>query len=258
MNYIPARLSGTVRPDAPVISDIAHLGARGALYLLALVQAHQLRQRVTPTQEATAALLSVLDALGVIRSRHHSVPSRNATQGDRLPWSYTWPHIAFDGLESQLTEYLTTTGRTAVYAETWLSIWQELIPAEVTAYLQHQLRLHQFSDMFLAELAPLLVPNESRYSLGHWRYACWVSVRNMASVSLQHPGNVELLKFTLRNELPRRLQIAMESPSEKYCFSPSYSIPSCALANVFSSVATRLGDNFWKSPPIWQRLLEAS
>jgi hypothetical protein len=254
MNDIQAASAGAARPDAPIIGDIAHLGGRGTLYLLALVQAHQLRQHVAPTPEATASLLSVLDALGVVRAEHHPTPASNVTYPDRLPWSYTWPHVPFHGLEARLANYLSTTGRSKLYADTWLRVWQELLSAEVTAYLQYQLRLHQFSDAFLAELMPLLSPNESRYSLGHWRYACWVSVRSMASISLQHPGNVELLKFTLRSELPRRLQIAMEAPGEKFCFSPSYSIPDCALSKVFSSVATDLGDTFWRSPPTYDLL----
>lgn len=237
------------RPDAPIIKDIAHLGGRGTLYLLALVQAHQLRQHVTPTREATTSLLSVLDALGVIRTEHYKSPTSNITFADNLPWSYTWSHVPFEGLETRLADHLSSEGRSGLYTDTWLRVWQELISAEVILYLQHQLRLHQFSDQYLAELSPSLVPNETRYSLGHWRYACWVSVRIMASVSLQHPGNVELLKFTLRNELPRRLQIALDSPGEKFCFSPSYAIPTCALSNVLSNIATSLGDNFWKCSP---------
>lgn len=249
MNDIQAASAGTGRPDAPIISDIPHLGARGTLYLLALVQAHQLRQQVAPTPETTASLLSLLDTLGVVRAEHHPTPAGYVTFPDKLPWSYTWSHVPFEGLGERLTTYLSRTGRSALYADTWLRVWQELLSAEVIAYLQHQLRLHQFNEAFLAELTPLLAPNESRYSLGQWRYACWVSVRSMASVSLQHPGNVELLKFTLRSELPRRLRIALDSPGEKFCFSPSYSIPRSALSSVFSGVATHLGDNFWKSPP---------
>lgn len=249
MNDIQAFPAVSARPDAPLISDIAHLGGRGSLYLLALVQGHQLRQRVAPTQEATATVLSVLHALGVVRAEHHPTPVSYLTPGDKLPWSYTWPHVPFDELESRLVDHLSGAGRDTLYADTWLSLWQELITAEVIAYIRHQLRLHQFSDVFLPELTPLLVPNESRYSLGHWRYACWASVRSMASVALQHPGNEELLKCTLRNELPRRLQTALESPEGKLCFSPSYSIPACALPTALSSVATNLGDNFWKSPP---------
>ncbi len=254
MNDIQAASAGATRLDAPIISDIAHLGGRGTLYLLALVQAHQLRQHVTPTPELTASLLSVLDALGVVRAEHHPTPASNVTFPEKLPWSYTWFHVPFEGLDDRLASYLSTAGRSTLYAETWLRVWQELLSAEVVAYLQYQLRLHQFSDVFLGELFSLLAPNETRYSLGHWRYACWVSVRSMASASLQHPGNVELLKFTLRNELSRRLQIALDSPGEKFCFSPSYSIPSSALSSIFSSVATGLGDKFWKSPPAYSLL----
>ena len=152
---------------------------------------------------------------------------------------YGWRQLALvihmgsnrlDELQGCLTAYLTTAGRSKDFSDTWLRVWHELMPAEVIAYLQYQLRIHQFSDAFLEELAKLMVPNESRYSLGHWRYACWASVRSMASVSLQHPGNVELLKFTLATELPRRLQFAHGSQQGKLCFSPPHSIPmSCLL-----------------------------
>ena len=126
MNDIQAASASAARSDAPIISDIAHLGGRGTLYLLALVQAHHLRQHVAPTLEATASLLSVLDALGVVRAEHRSTPVSNATFPDRLPWSYTWSHVPFDGLGNRLSNYLSSTGRSALYADTWLRVWQEL------------------------------------------------------------------------------------------------------------------------------------
>lgn len=251
---IQAASAGTARPDAPIIRDVAHLGGRGTLYLLALFQAHQLHQNVAPTPEASASLLTVLDTLGVVRAELHTTPASNARFRDKLSWSYTWSHVPFDELGDRLTDYLSGIRRNTLYADTWLRVWQELLSAEVTAFLRYQLRQHEFSDVFLAELMPLLTQNESRHSLGHWRYACWVSVRSMASVSLHHPGNVELLKFTLRNELPRRLQIALDSPGERFCFSPVYSTPHSALSRVFSSIATDLGDKFWKSPPVYDLL----
>ncbi len=237
------------RPDAPTISNVRNLGGRGALYLLALVQAHHARLRIAPTPEGTQTVLAVLDALGVIRVSHSVQPDTQMVVGDKIAWSYTWPHVPFNELDGYLKNYLQSDGQEPVYAQTWLHIWQELIPQEVTAYLQHQLRIHQFGDFFLKELAPLLVPNESRYGLGHWRYACWAAVRSMASVYLQYPGNVEILKFTLGKELPRRLQIAQGSLEGKLCFSPSHSLPDSALTSVFSNIATRLGDNYWISPP---------
>ncbi|WP_396614761.1 hypothetical protein ACHZ97_09605 [Lysobacter soli] len=238
------------RPDAPTINDAQNLGGRGALYLLALVKAHQSRLRLAPTLDGTHAVLSVLDALGVIRVDHQLQSDSKMLTGDNVAWSYTWAHVPFPELEGCLTTYLTGEGQDAAFAATWLRIWQELIPQEVTAYLQHQLRIHQFGDFFLAELEPLLVSHQARYSLGHWRYACWAAVRSMASVSLQYPGNVEILKFTLGNELPRRLKLTQGSLEGKLCFSPSHSLPDCALTLVFSNTATRLGDRYWMSPPV--------
>lgn len=237
------------RPDAPTIGDVPHLGGRGALYLLALVQAEHARVRLAPTLEGSTAILSVLATLGVIRVDLALQPGSHVLVGDRLAWTYTWSRVPFAELEARLKGSLARDSRDPAYASTWLHLWQELIPLEVTAYLQHQLRLHHFGDFFLAELVPLLVPHESRYSLGHWRYACWAAVRSMASISLQYPGNVEILKFTLGTELRRRLQIAQGSHEGKLCFSPSRSLPDCALTTVFSSVATQLGDHYWISPP---------
>lgn len=249
MNNTKPQTVDAARPDAPTISDVPHLGGRGALYLLALVQAHHSRVRVAPTLEATNGVLSVLDALGVIRVDRQQKPESLTIVGDKAAWTYTWSLVPFSELEKRLHDFLSNAGHDAAYAETWLRVWQELIPQEVTSYLQHQLRIHQFSDFFLSELSPLLVPQESRYSLGHWRYACWAAVRSMASVSLQYPGNVEILKFTLGSEIPRRLRIAQGSPEGKLCFSPSRSLPCCALSSAFANVATRLGDVFWMSPP---------
>ncbi|MBB3888622.1 hypothetical protein ABQE95_17825 [Xanthomonas campestris pv. campestris] len=240
------------RPDAPTISDVRHLGGRGALYLLALVQAHHARIRVAPTLEGTHDVLSLLDALGVIRFDRQAEPESHKVTGDKLAWSYTWTHVPFGELDAQLKDYLQGEAQEPPYAETWLRVWQELVPQDVTAYLWHQLRIHQFPDFFLVELARLLMPYDSQYSLGHWRYACWAAVRSMASISLQYPGNAEILKFTLSSELPRRLRLTQGSLEGKLCFSPSHSLPDCALTSVFSTVATRLGDRYWMSPPVFE------
>lgn len=225
------------------------LGGRAALYLLALVRAHHGRVRVAPTPHGTDSVLSVLATLGLIRIDSEFRPESHVTVGDKIAWTYTWPHVPFNALEEELTQHLTSDRYRNDYATTWLRVWQELIPLEVTAYLQHQLRIHQFGDVFLTELTPLLVPNESRYSLGHWRYACWAAVRSMASISLQYPGNASILKFTLGSELPRRLKLAQGSLEGKLCFSPSHSLTDSALTTTFSTIATNLGNAFWIAPP---------
>lgn len=225
------------------------LGGRAALYLLALVRAHHGRMRVAPTPQGTESVLLVLATLGLIRIDSEFQPESHVTVGDKIAWTYTWPHVPFCALEEGLTQHLTSDRYRGDYATTWLRVWQELIPLEVTAYLQHQLRIHQFGDVFLTELTPLLVPNESRYSLGHWRYACWAAVRSMASISLQYPGNAAILRFTLGSELPRRLRLAQGSLEGKLCFSPSHSLPDSALTTTFSTIATDLGNEFWIAPP---------
>lgn len=249
MNSTKPLLADARRPDAPIISDVRHLGARGALYLLSLVHARNARMRLAPTPQATQSLLSVLAMLGLIRVDPQLLPDSNLVVGEKIAWTYTWPQTPFADLEGCLTNYLMSDGRQPAYALSWLEIWQELMPQEVTAYLQHQLRIHQFSDVFLSELAPILARDESQYGLGHWRYACWAAVRSMASVSLQYPGNAEILKFTLSSELPRRLRYARAAMDGKLCFSPSHSLPDSALTQVFSTIATDLGNTFWMSPP---------
>lgn len=235
------------RPDAPTLPDVGHLGGRAALYLLAFVHAHQSRKRVAPTPRGTDAVLSALSTLGLIQI--DPAPEFHVTHSDVHNWSYTWPAVAFSELESCLREYLMLRGHQQDYAMTWLRVWQELLPQEVTAYLQHQLRLHHFPDIYLDELARLQMPHDASYSLGHWRYACWASVRSMASVSLQYPGNAEILKFTLGSELPRRLKMARGSMEGKLCFSASRTLPDSALTTVFATIATDLGDRFWMVPP---------
>ncbi len=235
------------RFDAPTLPDVGHLGGRAALYLLALVHAHQSRKRVAPTPKGTDAVLSALSTLGLIQT--DAALMSPLTHTDAQPWSYTWSAVPFDELEAYLRDYLMQRGRQQDYAVMWLRVWQELLPQEVTAYLQHQLRLHHFPDVYLGELARLQMPHDVMYSLGHWRYACWASVRSMASVSLQYPGNAEILKFTLASELPRRLRMAQGSQEGKLCFSPSHTLPDSALTTVFATAATDLGDRFWMVPP---------
>lgn len=248
MSKIRARSLGPARPDAPIIEDIGHLGARGTTYLLALVRAKRLGRRVAPTREATASVISLLDALGVVRGERHPTPTCHVTFGDGLPWSYTWSNVAFHGLERALADRLSRTCGSALYESTWLGIWQELVLAEVIAFVRHQLRIHQFNEAYLDELTPLLALDDSRYSLVQWRHACWGAVRSMASVSALHPGNVELLRFTLSNELQHRLQ-TVAAPHGNRCMAPKEQILTCTLSRVLCRVATHLGSSFWKSPP---------
>lgn len=236
-----------LRPDAPTLPDVSHLGGRAALYLLALVRARHSRKRVAPTPKGSDAVLSALSTLGLIQV--DSGLEGPVVSGDTPTWSYTWSALPFEELEKCLTDYLLQRGREPEYAVTWLRVWQELLPQEVTAYLQHQLRLHHFPEVYLGELARLQMPADANYSLGHWRYACWASVRSMASVSLQYPGNAEILKFTLGSELPRRLKMAQGSKEGKLCFSASHTLPDSALTTVFATMATDLGDQFWMAPP---------
>lgn len=239
--------TSTPRPDGPTLPDVSHLGGRAVLYLLAVVRAHHSRKRVAPTPKGSDAVLSALSTLGLIEVdpglEGFVVP------GDTPAWSYTWPAVPFEELESYLTDYLLQRGREPEYAMTWLRVWQELLPQEVMAYLQHQLRLHHFPDLYMSELARLIQPHDASYSLGHWRYACWASVRSMASVSLQYPGNAEILKFTLSSEMPRRLKMARRSTEGKLCFSASHTLPDSALTTVIATVATDLGDRYWMVPP---------
>lgn len=251
----PARTT-SVRPDAPHILDVAHLGGRGALYLLALLQAHHSPMRLAPTVEGTHAVLTVLATLGLIRV---DLPGQSegypVVGADKHTWAYTWAHAPLEEVEGELRQFLLTEARNPAFAPAWLGVWQELLPQEIYAYLQHQLRIHHFGDFYLAGLPSLLEPNDARYSLGHWRYACWATVRSMASVSLQYPGNVEIVKYTLTSELPRRLKLAQGSYEGKLCFSPSHSLPDSALTRVFSSVATPLEDQYWIAPPTLQTML---
>lgn len=245
------------RPDAPLIPDVTHLGGRGALYLLALIQAHHCSMRLAPTVEGTQAVLTVLGTLGLIRV---DLPGQcdgfPVVGGEKQTWTYTWSYAPLEEVEEQLRTYLTTQAHDSALAPTWLRVWQELLPQEIHAYLQHQLRIHHFSDVYLAGLSALLEPNDVRYSLGHWRYACWATVRSMASVSLQYPGNAEILKYTLAGELPRRLKMAQGSYEGKLCFSPSHSLPDSALTRVFTAIATALGDQYWIAPPTLEAVVK--
>lgn len=247
------RLDLSINPTrddgAPRIPDIAHLGVRGSLYLLALVKAHHECQRVTPTNEGTCALIATLQTLGIVRLTVSQERGAYITVGDRVMWSYTWDATPFAHLEHELSEHLMMHRATRQHAATWLSVWQELLVLEVKAYFQNQLRLHSFDPQLAAEIEPFLSPRESRYSLGQWRYACWATVRSMASTALQYPGNSEVIRFTLVDELFRRLRLTQDAPSDKLCFSPARSIPVSAITTIFSCVATNLGDEFWRQPP---------
>lgn len=240
--------SGTPRLDAPVIADIAHLGGRGTLYLLSLLQATQHGEPLAPTPEATASVLSLLDALGVIRVEG-PLAGTNAVMPESMPWTYTWCQVPFEQLPDRLVVALCETRQNSFYAQTWLRIWKELVCAEVAQYLQQQLTIHRFGNAFMQQLYPLLTWAEDRYSLGQWRYACWASARSMASMRCDHPGNEELINYTLRSELPRRLKIASLSLEEKFCLPAMRTSPSCTLSKVFYNFATDLGENFWKSAP---------
>lgn len=253
----PAR-AVPARPDAPLIHDVNHLGGRGALFMLALIGAHHSAIRLAPTIEGTYAVLSVLGTLGLIRvDPPGQCDGFPVVGGGKHVWTYTWSYAPLEEVEAHLRQFLATTAKDSSFAPTWLRVWQELLPQEIHAYLQHQLRIHHFKDVFLEGLGSLMENNDGCYSLGHWRYACWATVRSMASVSLQYPGNAEILKYTLASELPRRLKMAQGSFEGKLCFSPSHSLPDSALTRALATVATTLGDHYWITPPSLEAVLIA-
>lgn len=242
-----------IHVDAPELGSIEALGGRGALYLLALAQSHNHGRRLAPTRDATASVLLVLSALGVVHT--DTTATSNVTYGgDGLHWSYSWAAEPYAGLEERLSDYLATHGRHARFAETWLRIWRELFPPEVTSYLRYHLRAHGFDTRHEKLLEPIMAAHAGSFAIGHWRYACWASVRSMASKALQHPGDEDLLNKTLILELPRRLRLAFNAPGDNLCFSPSYSMSPYTLSTALATVATDLGDEVWKSVPNIERL----
>ena len=232
-----------------MILAVPHLGLRGAIYLLALLEAQQACMRVTATPEGTRAVLETLATLGVVDLVPQAGLPANITVGDRLAWVYIWRAVRIEHVYDELVTYLRELRTDRGHAKNLTRHWQELLAIEATAYLRHQLRIHGLDAQLASELPPFFSSPLSRYSLGHWRYACWAATRKLASKSLQYPGRQEILRQSLVDELARRLPIALAAVNNRLCFSPSHSMPPTALATVFTTIATSLQDDFWRLPP---------
>jgi hypothetical protein len=237
------------RPGCPSIPDVTHLGPRGALYLLALLESKETGDRVTPIDAGTRDVLRLLDALGVISDDPAATPVTYYTPWDTHPWRYTWHHIPLLGLTDALRTQIRSFASDRIHGPTWLQHWHELIAMEVKAYLFHLLRSHHFDDRLAGVLDPHFKANSNTYSLGQWRYAVWAAIRAMSSVAVRHPRNFELLEDALHTHLPKRLAIARNSHDGSLCFSRSRGMPDSTLSRVFTTIATDLGDRYWQYPP---------
>lgn len=233
------------RSDAPIIHGIESLGGRAAVYLLALIRAARLGQRLAPTDELASDISMTLDILGVIRTIPPGSFQGTRTNRSRAPWVYTWRSEPIRGLEQRLRDYLTSEGRQKTHGSTWEDLWRTLVLAETTAFLREQLIFHQLSVRHGCQVSGWIGKNISEHSLAHWLHACMASVRCMATMRTVYPMNHTLLQLTLDRELRAR---ADQKPSDVE-LTPKFGGYSSTVATILATVATQIGDAYWKSVP---------
>lgn len=234
------------RPDAPKILGVHDLGGRGALYLCALLQAQRLGQPLAPTQEYSRKIASCLDILGIICTEPTAANERHPTPCENMRWTYTWARVPLAGLAAQLTSHLSKIGRDRTYAATWLAVWKELLHMEVLAFLRTTLSESHFGTHAVEEVLANLEHAHPNCSLGNWQYACSAAVRSMISVRTKHPCNVELLNYTLRNELSHRLALAT---SGQFIQAPISPTAMSAVSRLLASIALLSPETFWRAAP---------
>lgn len=133
-------------------------------------------------------------------------------------------------------------------------IWRCLAAAEVVSFLAAELMDHQFDERWAWNVEPQIAAAAQRLSMAQGFYFCWLAVRDLASAYLRFPGSRDRLPYTLRHAFESKLSKAQSEGWITRPFARHIRCPESAMAAVFSTTVTQLGDGYLLLPPCPENL----
>ena len=133
-------------------------------------------------------------------------------------------------------------------------VWYSLATAEVLSFLAAELLDHQFNDDWALNLESQIGAAAQRLSIAQGFYFCWLAVRDVASAYLRFPGARDRLPHTLRHAFASKLSKGQSEGWITRPFGRHIRCPESAMAAVFSTIVTQLGDGYLLLPPCPENL----
>ena len=246
---------GGMSSKAHVVSSLAPLRA---LDLASLLMATEQRVPLAPTQLAAWTVIERLVAERIIECRGpvaSSDVSFKRTSIERFPWQYVEGTPYRSVTLEELNNYLLSMLRDEPALQLRLSVWNELLLWESTAFLQQQLAKHFLDPDWADDLTYLPKPLLSEISIGQWRYVIWAAVRKGAAKAQAQAGSRWSVRDTIYEELQRRLRYARQSSWTAKFTHPRLK-PDSAMSRTFVECLSTLGADFWTCVPSTHALYE--
>jgi hypothetical protein len=132
--------------------------------------------------------------------------------------------------------------------EAWI-LWQTLAIDEVAAFLAAELDDHQLDGTWAEQIEPYITRASEHFSMARGFNLCWLAVRDVASAYLRFPGARDRLPYKLRSSFESKVTRAQGEGWVLRDFARHIRCPESAVAAVFSTVVTKLKDDYLRLTP---------
>lgn len=242
-------------------ATVDDLGVRGALYLWALLTAHQRRLPVAPTERLTCVALQTLREHGVVATPLSRTPSRDKsviqhTPIENLEWQYKWKAYAQRDVIRALDDFLVGIDHGEHATDVRLVLCKEIGAAEAESFFEHQLVRHSFPAHWSSDMAYAQQQCSQTLTPAQWRYCAWAAVRRATALAMQHRKPTEL-RETVFHEIGRLAARIAAGTWTAESFMPRNADLTSALTRGLISRLTNLGARFWTMLPTEEVLLQA-
>jgi len=146
-------------------------------------------------------------------------------------------------------DVLLSFQRDDIFLAELAGIWRRLALAETTSFLAAELGSHQFDEEWVSSSESILDRMLVTVPVCEAFYFCWLSVRDLASAFLRQPGSRPWLDQTLARSIESKWRRAQSERWRLRAMSRHSFCEESALAFVFASIATSLGDQVLLSVP---------
>lgn len=238
--------------DPPSGDVVAQLSLTEAAAWLALERSARERAPISTSLRLTYALLSSLEARGIISVDIDGRSNRiRRSIYDPVAWTRGLIELPEDDLEAALRDQIVKLSETPQGSAEKLALWRALAFAEAESYLATQLRKHGFDATWSWQMMAGLEREWSGVPLARRRYLIWASVRQGASTYMQSGGDMARSFGAIQTELRRRgrwlaASASSGSPGDAFLPYPTWTRP--LLLDVYLSQLCEQPDSYWTAP----------
>ena len=233
------------------------LGLPGAVYLWALLQAHQQRLAIAPTAELAMEALQVLASHQILALPVGASPSTlgaRQTPLEGIPWRWTWSSYQAESALPAIEDFLASVPCDELVLTLGAALWQRLVRDEAQAFYAEQLARCQFDLHWQQDMAFAQRLSRLSLSAAQWRYCAWAAVRQGAALARQGTLPPSRVREGMSSEILRRAAAVAAGRYGRCGFTPSSVRPPTALAQGLACQWFNLGPAYWTALPSTEAL----